>query len=75
MLARHIRLAGVRLIETALSSKHANVALAAPVLPGAPRGIRAPTIQGLRDQHRAKLKAPSATAQAAIPKVVTTPST
>jgi len=51
MLARHIRLAGVRLIETALSSKHAAAKFAFPGLPGAHRGISAVTPQGLREQH------------------------
>ena len=74
MLARHIRLAGVRLIETALSTKHAFAAPAIPVAPSIPRGIRAPTAEGLREKHRYKLRTPQ-TASAAVPKVVTTPST
>ncbi len=70
MLARHIRLAGVRLIETALSSKHAVDKHAFP-------GIQAATPEQMRAKLRYKLQTPSAssTAHAAVPKVVTTPST
>jgi hypothetical protein len=72
MLARHIRLAGVRLIETALSPKHADDKHAF-------QGIQAATPEQLRAKLDYKLKAPkpaiSSSARAAIPKVVTTPST
>ena len=83
MLARHIRLAGVRLIETALSSKHAAAKFAFPGLPGAHRGISAVTPQGLREQHATGLMSPPkpprplkplSTAHATVSKVVTTPS-
>ena len=69
MLARHIRLAGVHLIETDLSSKHA-------VDKHAVQGIQAATPKQLRAKLQYKLQAPRAmTARAAVPKVVTTPST
>jgi hypothetical protein len=66
MLARHIRLAGVCLIETALSSKTAAL----------PPPISAPTLSGLKAQKTRELNAgPSAnaavqSASAAVPKIV-----
>lgn len=60
MIDRHIRKAGVRLIEAALSK----VALAEPV--------SAPTLATLKAQKTRELKTP-ATATAVVPKVLTLP--
>ena len=66
MLARHIRLAGVRLIETALSSKHATDKHAV-------QGIQAITPAQLRQKHLYNMrKLPSAKAPS-IAKVVRPP--
>jgi hypothetical protein len=62
MLGRHIRLAGVQLIETALSPKLAN-----------PTAIFNPTIPA--QQGWLTRKSPVPTASAAVAKVVATPST
>jgi len=62
MLGRHIRLAGVRLIETALSTKLADPsAIFNPTLPGVNH-----TPPGFRNVVP--------TASAAVPKIVTPPS-
>lgn len=62
MLDRHIRRAGLRLIEAALSSK-----IASPT-------ISAPTLAVLKAQKTRELNGPSSTtASAVVPKVLTTP--
>jgi len=63
MLGRHIRLAGVRLIETTLSTKLADIP-----------SISAPTLGLLKAKKTRELGAPT-TASAAVPKIVTAPST
>lgn len=62
MLDRHIRKAGLRLIEAAFSSKTASPT------------ISAPTLAILKAQKTRELKGPSSsTATAVVPKVLTTP--
>jgi hypothetical protein len=62
MLGRHIRLAGVRLIETTLSTKLAEVPL-----------ISTPTLALLKAKKTRELNTPT-TASATVPKIVTAPS-
>lgn len=61
MIDRHIRRAGVRLIEAALAEK-----TAFPT-------ISAPTLAGLKAKKTRELQGPSATATAVVPRVLTTP--
>ena len=59
MLDRHIRRAGIRLIEAALSEKSAQIVT--------------PSLAALKAQKTRQLKEPTDTATAVVPKVLTTP--